>query len=171
MHPIHLRCNHSNRPRAMFQFPTRRFIVRSRKVSMPRDLCSESCYRSSIWQAPRQQCCRRAYQILKRCDNLDYRLPTTDLRHFTRSYDKTSCRILKQGPSHIKLWNTYSGGFCGYLDAQIEEILCRLPQFGTKDKFHFVCVCQFHIHKIHLIGSSSGKLFISYQLISANLHL
>ena len=56
-----------------FQYLIRRFIVRSRKASKPRDLYLESSDRSEIWQAPRQQCCRSANQISKRCDNLNHR--------------------------------------------------------------------------------------------------
>ena len=55
-----------------FQYPIRRLIVRSRKVSKPPDLYLESSDRSEFWQAPRQQCCRSASQISKRCDNLNY---------------------------------------------------------------------------------------------------
>ena len=43
----------------------------SRKVSKPRDLYLELYDRSEIWQALRQQCCRRACQILKRCNDLN----------------------------------------------------------------------------------------------------
>ena len=48
--------------RAPFQYPIRRLIVRSRKVSKPRDFYLELSDRSEIWQAPRQQCCRGACQ-------------------------------------------------------------------------------------------------------------
>ena len=61
-----------NTTRVPFQYPIRRLIVRSRKVSKPRDLYLESSDRSEIWQAPRQQCCRSASQISKRCDNFNY---------------------------------------------------------------------------------------------------
>ena len=56
-----------------FQYPIRRLAVRSRKVSKPRDLYLELYDRSEIWQAPRLRCCRRACQISKLCDNLNYR--------------------------------------------------------------------------------------------------
>ena len=48
-------------------------IVRSRKVTKPRDLYLELSDRSEIGQAPRQQCCRGACQISKRCDDLNYK--------------------------------------------------------------------------------------------------
>ena len=58
--------------RAPSQYPKRRLSVRSRKVSKPRDLCLELSYRSEIWQALRQQCCRCACQISKRYKNVKY---------------------------------------------------------------------------------------------------
>ena len=58
--------------RGPFQYPIRRLIVRSCKVSKPWDLYLELYDRSEIWQAPRERCCRRACQISKRCDNLNY---------------------------------------------------------------------------------------------------
>ena len=42
------------------------------KISKPRDLYLELSDRSEIWQAPRQQGCRSAGQISKRCDNLNH---------------------------------------------------------------------------------------------------
>ena len=81
---------------APFQHPIRRLIVRSREVSMPRNLYLEQSDRCEIWQAPWQHCCRRACQISQWYDN--FKLPISRLRDFTRSYDKTSYRILKRGP-------------------------------------------------------------------------
>ena len=69
-------------PRALFQYSIRRLIVRSREVSRPRDLYSELSDRSEIWQAPRQHCCRCAFQISRRCD--DYKS-----RGFETSWDLT----------------------------------------------------------------------------------
>ena len=57
--------------RALLQYPIRR-LVRSRKVSNPRDLYWELCDRSEIWQAPRQQCCQHASEISKRWDKSNY---------------------------------------------------------------------------------------------------
>ena len=54
-----------------FQYPIRRLIVRSRKLSKLRNLYLESSHRSERWQAPRQHCCRSADQISKRYDNLN----------------------------------------------------------------------------------------------------
>ena len=78
---------------APFQYPMRRLIVRSRKVSKPRDLCLEFSDRSEIWQAPRQHCCRCACQISKRCDNLNYQS-----RGFETSRDLEIRRL-------IRYWN------------------------------------------------------------------
>ena len=55
-----------------FQYHRRRLIVRSRKVSKPQDVYLELYDRYEIWQAPRQQCCRRSCQISKRCNDLNY---------------------------------------------------------------------------------------------------
>ena len=58
---------------APFQYPIRRLIVRSRKVSKARDRMLKCLYRFEIWQAPRQQCCRGACQIAERSDNSKYK--------------------------------------------------------------------------------------------------
>ena len=93
------------------QYPKRRLSVRSRKVSKPRDLYLKLSDRSEIWQALRQQCCRCACQISKRCDNL--KIPISWLRDFTRSYEKTSFRILRRGPDLIGVWMEWrSVWFC-----------------------------------------------------------
>ena len=55
--------------RAPSQYPKRRLLVRSRKVSKPRDWCFELSYRFEIWQAHRQHCCRSACQMSERSDN------------------------------------------------------------------------------------------------------
>ena len=57
---------------ALFQYPIRRPIVRSREVSKPRDLWLKLSDRSEIWQALRQHCCRGACQISKRYDKSNY---------------------------------------------------------------------------------------------------
>ena len=57
---------------ALSHYPKRRLSVRPRKVSKPRDLYLKFFYRSEIWPALRQQCCRCACQISKRYDNLKY---------------------------------------------------------------------------------------------------
>ena len=75
--------------RAPSQYPIRRVIVRSRQVSKPRNLYLELTDRSEIRQSPRQQCCRGACQILKRCDDLNYQS-----RGFETSRDLTSRRLI-----------------------------------------------------------------------------
>ena len=68
-------------------------------ISKPQDLYLELCDCLEIalkFETPRQQCCRGVCQISKRCDDLNYQ--SRDFRDFMRSYDKTSYRILKQGP-------------------------------------------------------------------------
>ena len=81
------------RTRVPFQYPIRRLIVRSRKVSKPRDLDLELYGCSEIWQAPRQQCCGCACQISKHGENLNYQS-----RDFETSRDLT-IRLL------IGYWN------------------------------------------------------------------
>ena len=62
----------------------RGFVVKSHKNSKPRHLYLKLYDRCEIWQAPRQQCCRCAFQILKRWGNLNYRS-----RDFETSRDLT----------------------------------------------------------------------------------
>ena len=90
--PKHLCCDGLWAPS---QYPKRRLSVRSRKVSKPRDLYLELSDRSEILPALRQQCCRCACQISKRYDNLKYQSRGFET---TRSYEKTSFRILRRGP-------------------------------------------------------------------------
>ena len=59
--------------RGPFQYPIRRHIVKSRKVSKAGDRVLKYSYRFEIWQAPRQQCCRGACQISERSDNSKYK--------------------------------------------------------------------------------------------------
>ena len=98
--------------RAPFQYPIRRLIVRSRKVSKPRDLYLELSDRSEIWQAPRQQCCRGACQISKRHEHFN-----TRSRAFETLRDLTIRRLIgyrngAQSPSSItntktSLWSIW----------------------------------------------------------------
>ena len=74
---------------APFQYPIRRRIVRSREVSMPRDLYLESSDRSEIWQTPEQHCCRHVCQISQRYDNLNCRS-----HGFETSRDLTMRRLI-----------------------------------------------------------------------------
>ena len=89
----------------LFQYSIRRLIVRSRKVSKPRDLYLELADRSEIWQEHRQHCCWCACQISERCDNLNYQY-----RGFETSRDLTVRRL-------IGYWN-------GALDAMCLSEFC-----------------------------------------------
>ena len=92
----------SNSPaRAPCQYPKRRLPVRYRRVSKPRDLYLELSDRSEIWQALRQQCCRCACLNFKAIRQ--FKVPISWLRDLTRSYEKTSFRILRRGPN---CWRT-----------------------------------------------------------------
>ena len=74
---------------APFQYPIRRLIVRSRKVSNPRDLYLESYDRSEIWQR-----CRCACQI---SNSFNYQSRGFET---LRAYNKTSYRIYYFRPAH-----------------------------------------------------------------------
>ena len=103
---------------APFQYPIRRLIVRSRKVSNEQDLYLGLSDRSKIWQAPRQHCCRGACQISKRCDDLH-----CQSRGFETSRDLTIRRLIgywNGALSHIDdmpswSWRTYPAAHPGCL--------------------------------------------------------
>ena len=59
--------------RAPSQHPKRRPPARPRKASKPRDRYPKSSYRTAIWQAHRQHCCRSACQISERSNNSKYK--------------------------------------------------------------------------------------------------
>ena len=85
------------RPGPQFQYPIRRLIVRSREVSKPRDwyIIVRSLWNlTDTWAALLPMCLSnlKAMRLFK--------LSISRLRDFTRSYNKTSYRILKRGPKH-----------------------------------------------------------------------
>ena len=80
--------------RAQFQYPIRRLIIRSQETSKLQNLYLGLSDHSKILQAPRQNCCRRACQISKRYDNLNFQF-----RCFDTSRDLTT-RV-----SLIGYWN------------------------------------------------------------------
>ena len=69
------------------------------------DWWSKLLHRFVIWQAHQQQYSQGACQISERSDNSKYTSPS--FQDFTRSYNKKSYRILKQGPG----WNN-PNNFC-----------------------------------------------------------
>ena len=73
-----------------FQYPIRRLIRRSRKVSKPRDLYLELFDRSE--SSVMLPMCLSYFKAMR------FRLAISRFRDFTRSYDKTSYRILKGVP-------------------------------------------------------------------------
>ena len=116
--------------RAPFQYPIRRLILWSREVSNLRDLYLELPDRSEIWQTHRQYCCRSACEILNRCEY------SMRLRDFTRSYDKTSYRILRWDPDlcpSIASFIVYMLGTFLYAYSLIESLL---------DAFDMVCTLK-----------------------------
>ena len=95
--------------KALFQYPIRRLIVISRKISKPRDFYLELFDRIEIWQAPRQHCCRRVCQISKRCYDLNYQSCG-----FETSRDLTTRRLIRYSngaqrafwnPSTFHMWS------------------------------------------------------------------
>ena len=70
--------------RALFQYPIKCLIVRSREVSKPRDWCLKFSDHSKIWQTPRQHCCRCACQIAKRYNILSADLAASRLHEVLR---------------------------------------------------------------------------------------
>ena len=83
-------CSHG-RSRPCFNFDKASYGKVPQSLQAAR-LDLELCDRSEIWQAHRQHCCWYACQISWRYYDLNYWS-----REFTRSYGKTSYRILKQG--------------------------------------------------------------------------
>ena len=74
------------------QYPKRRLFVRSRKVSKPRDLYLELSDPFEIWQALSN------FKPIRQ-----FKVPISWLRDFTRSYEKTSFRILRRDPVSMAL--------------------------------------------------------------------
>ena len=108
----------------LFQYSIRRLIVRSRKVSKPRDLYLELSDRSEIWQAPRQHCCRCAYQISERCDNLNYQS-----RGFETSRDLTVRRLIGYWNGALppaQVWWTGTGDYVPEILLDIISCPCLL---------------------------------------------
>ena len=87
---------------SLFQYLIRRLIVRYRKASKPRDLNLELSNHSVIWQVHRQQCCRGACQISKRCHDLNYQSCGFEISH-----DLTIRRLIRywNGAHYISGWD------------------------------------------------------------------
>ena len=104
------------RPRAPSQYPKRRLSVRSRQVSKPRDMYLELSDRSEIWW-----------------------IPISWLQDLTRSYEKTSFRLLRRGP----------GSWCCYSISQeicTRFLLCCASLWLYIDWFP-------HIHQAYFTGT------------------
>ena len=85
------------------QYPERRLLVRSRKVSKPRDWYFKLSYRFEIWQAHRQHCCRSACQISERSDNSKYKS-----RGFETLRDLTKRRLFGYWDGSLIPLNVYN---------------------------------------------------------------
>ena len=134
----------------LFQYSIRRLIVRSRKVSKPRDLYLELSDRSEIWQAPRQHCCRCACQISKRCDNLNYQS-----RGFETSRDLTIRRL-------IGYWNgalNPTGSLRIFIrNPELMEIFC----FNSMSAYQIITSCCLYHDSLVVI---SGTKYITITLL------
>ena len=112
-------------------------IVGSHKVSKPRDLYLELCDRSEIWQAPRQQCCRRACQMSKRLNNLN-----CQSRGFKTSRDLTIRRFIGYW-NRALVMNVF--GYARFAPGILKAVIWYELHFRSADfySFHF---CQFGNH-------------------------
>ena len=95
----------------------RRLTARSHEVSERRDSSFDLFNRSEIWQAPWQQCCRDPCQILEQYDHINI----SWLGDFTRSYGKTSFRLMNIGAGEL-----YPSGLETYV-----ATCCQTYNFGS----------------------------------------
>ena len=97
--------------RTPFQYPIRRFIIRSREVSNPRNdyLYLKLSDRSEIWQAFREHCCWCACQISKLCDNWYYQS-----RGFETSRNLTIRRLILYWNKVKLFYSIHSGTVTDY---------------------------------------------------------
>ena len=109
----------------------RRLIVRSRKVSKPRDLYLKLYDRLEIGQALRQQCCRRACQISERCCNLNYQS-----RGFETSRDLTIRRLIRYWNGALRVTFCYSDSaiFRRWLHESVGKI-CKVKCIASMCRF------------------------------------
>ena len=124
----------------------------SRKVLKPRDLYLELWYRSEIWQALRQQCCRCACHISKRYHNLKYQSRGFET---LRDLTKRRLRILRRGPDSLESESVTFFSLSMWLVVFIDwwllfGILLKGPlagftscQIGNKNFMEIICIWQY----------------------------
>ena len=120
----------------------------STEVSKPRDSCLDISDHSEIWQAPRQQCCRDAWQMSERYDHyniLCHGFETSrDLavRRFAWPYVQIKCSPIIIWPMFWKthnrypslcLWGRHMGVFLW-----VWSLVCTLP-------FWFLCYIKYRV--------------------------
>ena len=108
-----------------------------------REICIYKPDRSEIWQAPRQHCCRSAWQISKRFDELNYQS-----RGFETSWDLTIRRL-------IGYWN-------GALGIMSEMMPCLSRYVLPHRKKRSVRVLKVFIPKWVFLVSRSLVMSLTY---------
>ena len=119
---------------ALFQYPIRRLIVKPHKVSKARDSYLELYDRSEIWQSHRQHCwrCLSNFKAMRW-----FKLPISRLRDLTRSYNKTSYRMLKQSPAEPLFHLPFDRPYVSWPVCRQTGISEILIPFGS------ICACHF----------------------------
>ena len=107
-----------------FQYPIRRLIVRSRKVSKPQDWCLEFSDCSEIWQTYRQHCCWGWCQISEWCDNSNYQS-----HGFKTAWDLTIRRLIRYW-NRVQLFPNTLELLQSYTESPIYYVQCDLPYTG-----------------------------------------
>ena len=138
------------------QYQKRRLIVRSREVSKPRDFVfriSRSLWNLTDTSAALLPMCLSNFKAIRQ-----FKVPISWLRDFTRSYEKTSFRILRQGPVHQqpKFWPSSSG----IPQSQYQKLLL-IPYFArqhpgassTRRPFNI----SFRIHTLYIIWNITHR--------------
>ena len=109
------------------------------KASKPRDSSLDSPNRSEIWQAPRQQCCRDAFQISERYDHYN-----TKSRGFETSRDLAVSHLVL-----LQLWNDdFRLGTTGLQYSLVNTL--RPKQNGRQYSDIFKCIFLMKIYEFRL---------------------
>ena len=145
-----------------FQYPIRRLIVRSHKVSKPRDWQFKSSHRFEIWQALRQQCCQGACQISERSNNFKYKS-----RGFETSRDLTIRRL-------IGYWNIWTATtLLPFGENGCFHVRVMWQWFTSRDVcssiLHWLCPLQ-RRHNEHRMTSKITSLTIVYSTVYSGIN-
>ena len=112
----------ASRTRVLFQYPVRHPVVRSRKISKPRDFVFRNV--RSHWNltgtsAALMPMCLSNFRSMRR-----FKTTNLAVRDFTRSYDKTSYQILERGPGNVSI---YKNSLSSYRDSHQEGKMALEP--------------------------------------------